>query len=355
VNLNPEIKRFRYTNETVGLLVLLTAVIFLIAFFQASLVQEWFEPGADIKVMLPDDGLFGLSEGADVQILGTKAGQVTRIEIRPDQKMHAEVHIRSAMKPFVRRDSIGTIRKQFGVAGDSYLEISRGFGEPLDWKYAVIEARADRAPTETMGDLISDLRSKIIPLLDSGQQAILAFLALANELQDPDQDLQKMLANVKSITGKIERGQGALGRLLVEDKLIANLEQLLTTLNTNISRIGPVLDELQMTTRNITRVSGHVNEQFKTMPQITQNVQDVLASLKAILQDLQGTTPRLPQITKNVEDAVANMPVLLLQTQQVMFEVEQVLKQLQASWLLGGKGDANTQPSVRLSPLEIRP
>ena len=352
---NLQNKRFRYMNETVGLFVLLTVIIFVAAFFQASLVQEWFDAGADIKIMLPEDGLFGLSEGADVEILGTRAGQVTGIEIQPNRKMYAEVHIHSAMQPFVRRDSSAMIRKQFGVAGDSYLEITRGFGEPLDWKYAVIEAQADRAPTETMGVLISDLRSKIIPLLDSGQQAILTFLALAKELQDPDQNLQQLLGDIKSITGKIDRGEGALGRLVGDDTLMRDLDNLLTAVNTNIGRITPILDELQLTTRNITKLSSNFNDQFKHMPQITQNVQAILASLRTILKDLQGTTPRLPQITKNVEDAVANMPVLLLQTQQVMFEVEQVLKQLQASWLLGGKADANPPPAARLSPLEIRP
>jgi phospholipid/cholesterol/gamma-HCH transport system substrate-binding protein len=348
-------RRFRYMNETVGLLVLLTIIIFVAAFLQASLVQEWFDAGANIKIMLPADGLFGLAEGADVDILGTKAGQVTRIEIKPNQKMYAEVHIRSAMQSFVRRDSSAIIRKQFGVAGDSYLEITRGFGEPLDWKYAVLEAQADRAPTETMGDLITDLRSKIIPLLDSGQQAIIAFLALAKELQDPDQNLQQLLGDIKSITGKIERGEGALGRLVGDDKLIRDLEDLLVALNSNISRITPILDELQLTTRNITKLSGNFNDQFKHMPQITQNVQAILVSLRTMLNDLQGTTPRLPQITKNVDDAVSNMPVLLLQTQQVMFELEQVLKQLQSSWLLGGKADGEPPPATRLSPLEIRP
>lgn len=348
-------KRFRYTNETVGLLVLLTIIVFVAAFLQASLVQEWFDRGADIKVMLPEDGLFGLSDGDDVEILGTKAGKVTRIEIKPDQKMHAEVHIRSAMQPFVRRDSVAVIHKKFGVAGDSYLEITRGVGEPLDWKYAVIEAQADRAPTETIGDLISDLRSKIIPLLDSGQQAIRTFLALAEELQDPDQNLQQLLGDIKSITGKIDRGEGTLGRLLGNDKLMHNLENLLAVINKNINRITPILDELQATTRNITKLSGNFNDQFTHMPQITDNAKMILASLQIILKDLQGATPQLPKIAKNVDDAVSNMPVLLLQTQQVMFELEYVLKQLQSSWLLGGETDAKSQPAARISPLEIRP
>jgi hypothetical protein len=44
-----------------------------------------------------------------VEILRTKAGEVTRIEIKPNRKMHAEVYIRRAMQPFVRRDSLTAI------------------------------------------------------------------------------------------------------------------------------------------------------------------------------------------------------------------------------------------------------
>ncbi|UCD79266.1 MAG: MCE family protein [Desulfobacterales bacterium] len=355
MSVNLQKKRFRYTNETVGLLVLLAIIIFLAAFFQASLVQDWFDPGADIKIMLPEDGLFGLSQGANVEILGTKAGQVTRIEINPNQKMHAEVHIRSAMQPFVRSDSLAIIRKQFSVAGDSYLEITRGYGAPLDWKYAVLTAQADRAPTETMGKLIGELRTKIIPLIDDGQQAILAFLALARELQNPDRELQQLLRNVKSITGKIDRGEGAVGRLVGDDALMRDLDALLESVNSNVKRLGPILEEMQLTTRNITKLSANINDQFKQMPQITRSVQEILASLRIMLTDLQRTTPQLPRITKNVDDAVSNMPVLLLQTQQVMFELEQVLKQLQSSWLLGGEANAKPQPAARISPLEVRP
>ena len=55
------------------------------------------------------------------------------------------------MAVFVRSDSKATIRKTFGIAGDAYIEITRGFGQPLDWEYAVIEAVSDRKPTDTVG------------------------------------------------------------------------------------------------------------------------------------------------------------------------------------------------------------
>jgi hypothetical protein len=54
-------------------------------------------------------------------------------------------------------------------------------------------------------------------------------------------------------------------------------------------------------------------------------------------------------------DTTDSVPVLILQTQQVMAELEQLLKQLQSSWLLGGKGGGKPRESTRISPLKVRP
>ena len=106
---------FRYTNEAVGALVLVTVLIFVLALVQAGRIREWFDPGATIRVILPDEGLFGLTEGAPVEILGTKAGEVRRIVLAPDQHIHAVIYVRKAMLAFVRRDSQAIIRKQFDM------------------------------------------------------------------------------------------------------------------------------------------------------------------------------------------------------------------------------------------------
>ena len=73
------------------------------------------------------------------------------------------------------------------------------------------------------------------------------------------------------------------------------------------------------------------------------------------MDDLSRTTPQLPDIAKNMGDAADSIPVLMIQTQQVMAELEQLLKQLQSSWLLGGKTDQKSRVSTRISPLQVRP
>ena len=346
---------FRYANQLVGIIVLLTVLIFAVAFLFSGRVRQWMDPGARLKVILPSDGLFGLAEGAVVEILGTKAGQVRRIVIDPQQQMYADVQIQSNMKGFVRSDSSAVIRKRFGVAGDSFLHINRGFQEPLDWDFAVITATADRAPTESVGEILDQLRSKVFPMIDDTQSAIHALLTIVNQMQDPQGNLQQILANMNTISSKISRGEGLVGRLLYEEKLVDEVAQIVVQLNRNMQRLDPLFEDLETAIGNVSQISTRINDQTGDLPEIIRSLKEVLASAQGVMKDLSRTTPQLPRIAENVGQATDSVPVLLLQTQQVMAELAQLIKQLQSHWLIGGgTAGAETMPS-RISPAEVNP
>jgi phospholipid/cholesterol/gamma-HCH transport system substrate-binding protein len=355
VNLAYPGKGFRYVNQAVGAFVLLAMILFSAAFIFSSQVREWLYPGQLIKVILPSDGLFGLAEGADVEVLGTRSGKVVRIVINPDQQMHADVRIQSDMKPFVRQDSKAVIRKRFGVAGSSYLDISRGKGAALDWEFAVINAAADRAPTESIGVIIDEVRTKIFPVIDDTQEAIRMFLTIVQRLQDPDGDLQQLLGHLKTVSGKIARGEGAFGRLITEDKLVQDFSRLLGRINESVGRWDPLFDELETTVGNVAEISTQFNQQAKNLPQISRDLKALVASVRAVMTDLSRATPQLPRLAENVSETADNVPLLILQTQQVMVELEQLIVQLQSSWLLGGSAAKSQPADARISPLEVRP
>ncbi|MCB1863258.1 MAG: MCE family protein, partial [Gammaproteobacteria bacterium] len=119
-------QRDRFRLTMIGSLVTIAVVLFVFMLSQADTVREWLDPSKQLRLLLPDQGLFGLAQGAKIEILGTPAGKVERIVIDPNQKIHAQARIDSSMAPFVRRDSKAIIRKTFGVAGEAYLEITRG-------------------------------------------------------------------------------------------------------------------------------------------------------------------------------------------------------------------------------------
>ncbi|MGB5570713.1 MAG: MlaD family protein, partial [Sedimenticolaceae bacterium] len=316
---------YRRERVLLGAGVLAALILFLLSLIQAEALREWLDPGETLKLVLPDEGLFGLAEGASVEVLGTPAGKVLRIVIDPDQKIHAEARLSGSLLPFVRRDSRAIIRKTFGVAGESYVEITRGSGEAMDWDYAVLTAQADRAPTDSMGEILEDVRSRVIPILTQTERTMTALADLTERLADPAGDVQLVLADLSALTNRIERGEGTLGRLLTEDSAARELEQLLSTANNAVTRLEPILVELQATAAQMTLLSKSVNAQSKDLPEISASVKSLLSSLDAVLADLRATTPQLPQITRDIGASTANVPVLLGMTQQTLAELGALL------------------------------
>ncbi|MCB1784621.1 MAG: MCE family protein [Chromatiaceae bacterium] len=330
----------RFSRVMLGAFVVIGAALFVFALLQANAVREWLNPSKQLRLVLPDAGLFGLREGADIEILGTQAGKVTQIVIDPNEKIHAEAKIDPDMAAFVRRDSKAIIRKTFGVAGDAYLDITRGYGEEMDWEYAVLRAEQDRAPTDSIGEMLEDVRSRVMPILAQTERAITALADLTESLANPDGHLQGMLTDVRALTARIERGDGSLGRLLSSDRTAQDFDALLSSANQTMAAFGPILAEIQTTANQIAALSSSINAQSKDLPAINRRVNSILASLDDVLVDLRQTSPQLPKITKDVSVATANVPVLLGMTQQTLVELNALLRQLRNNWLLGGGGDA---------------
>lgn len=269
-----------------------------------------------------------------MQILGAKAGEVRRIIIDPDQRMHAEVSVQNDMRVFIRHDSQAIIRKQFGVAGASFLEITRGTGEPLDWAYAVLEATAEQAPMDMVTTLLEELRGMVFPIIEDLQATTHALAALAEGLQSPDGDLQRMLADISAITDGMARGEGAIGRLMTEDQFVRDLEA---------------------TAQNLTGLTTTINSKSGGVPKVMQRVQTMLVSLQTMLTDMRQTGPNVTRITKNMADTTDRLPTLMLQTDQTLDTLDKLLVQLRSLWLLGGKQpDGKRGPSRRLPSLEIK-
>lgn len=350
-----ETSQERSRHVLLGAFVVIAFGLFALGMLESKAVQEWLKPSKVLRLVLPDEGLFGLSQGAKIEILGTPAGQITRIVIDPDQKIHAQARIEPSLSPFVRRDSKAIIRKTFGVAGDSYIEITRGRGEPMQWDYAVLTVEADRAPTENIGEILQDLRSRIIPILAQTGRAASALADLTERLADPKGNLQLVLSDVSKLTTRIERGQGSVGRLLASDATAREIEALLGNANTTIKALGPILDELRSAAAQVASLSASVNAQSQDLPQMKAKVNAILGSLEQVMSDLGRSSPQLPKITRDVSTATASVPVLLGATQQTLAELEALLRQLRGHWLLGGD-EADPQPAQpRLAPREVRP
>jgi phospholipid/cholesterol/gamma-HCH transport system substrate-binding protein len=346
--------RFRYVSRRVGALVLIAFAIFVIAVLQAGVLRDLFRSTLTLRVILPESGLAGLNEGAAVDILGTDAGDVREIVIDPKQNFHALVEIEEAMEPFVRRDSKVFIRKQFGIAGAAYLEITRGQGEPLDWDYAVLNAEADQAPTESMGAILEEVRAKVLPIVDDVQRTVGAAGDLIAQLQAPDGQLQTILADLGKVTTRLAAGEGTVGRLLAEDTLVRELETTLAGVREQLDRLDGIVADFQTTSGEVAAMSRSLGAQSERLPEMIVNANAALAAFSQVMAEVERAMPEITELVRGTNSASVALPTLLTQTQQTMAELQQLLVQLQGAWLLGG-GDGGATEPTRLSPLKARP
>jgi phospholipid/cholesterol/gamma-HCH transport system substrate-binding protein len=346
--------RFRYASRRVGALILIGLGLFVIALLQAGVVRDLFKSTLSLRVILPESGLAGLNEGASVEILGTDAGAVQEISIDPEQQFHALVEIEEAMEPFVRRDSKVFIRKQFGIAGAAFLEITRGQGEPLDWDYAVLTAEADQAPTESMGAILEEVRGKVLPIVDDVHRTVRAAGDLIAELQAPGGQLQAVLADLGKVTDRLAAGEGSVGRLLAEDTLVRDLETTLASVKGQLGQLDGIMADLKTTSGEVAAMSRTIGGESGQLPQMITNANAALAGLGQVMSEVERAMPEITDLVRETSDASVALPTLLTQTQQTMADLQQLLVQLQGVWLFGG-GDGGAGERTRLSPLEARP
>ena len=224
---------------------------------------------------------------------------------------------------FIRRDSKALVKKQFGVAGAAFLDIARGTGEPLDWTYAVIDAAAERDPTENIGAMIDQVKQKIFPILD---------------------DAARMMHALAETTEGISQGHGNIGRLVKNEDLADQLTQTLANLKTATEQLNAALGDVKGLTTTVTGPDG--------VPALLRRTDASLVSVQQATRDLARATPRLPAITRDVSTSTANLPALLTQSQETAAQLEKVLDQLRHTWPLSGSA---TPEARRLSPAEVRP
>lgn len=324
--------RIRHTDEWVGALVIAAVAVMIVAALQAGVLRDWFKPTSELRLILPAAGVGGLEVGADVEILGTRAGMVKQIVLDPDQQMYAMIDLDDQATAFIRRDSTAVIRRRFGVAGAAFVDISRGVGEEMDWTYAVIESTTERAPTDSISALIDEVRQKVFPILDNAGAAT------------------KSLAE---IVDRVNRGEGNIGRLIVDETLVRQVETTIASARDAAATLNALMTELQTAAGNIGALTQKLGAP-DGVPAVLARADSTLEAARKVLDDLAIAAKRMPAIAKNVESGSASLPAVLTQLQVTLEQLDKLMAQVRSSWLLGG-GAAQPQAPTQFSPSQVLP
>jgi phospholipid/cholesterol/gamma-HCH transport system substrate-binding protein len=180
-----------------GLFIFGALLLLAIAVFIVGDKQFLFSP--TYRLNAPFDNVSGLHNGAEVRVGGVRKGTVDQIQMprRPGERVTVVMDLESSTREVIKKDSVASIETE-GLLGSKYVAVSFGSDEAE----AVHDGETIRS--EPPLDL-SDLIKKTNDIMDTTSSAM--------------KNVDEATADLKSITSKINRGEGTIGAL-INDKRI---------------------------------------------------------------------------------------------------------------------------------------
>ncbi len=305
--------KFRRVHEITGTFVLIVIAILIAAVIWTGSSQRWFKSNVHLRIILPEAGAAGIRQGSEVYFLGTLVGSVYDVNVDTEGRMEARTSIRHDFFVFVRADSSAVVKRKFGVAGDSFFEITRGEGKPLPEKYASIVCKEQFQ--SALEAAIEEIRGETLLVLKKTGAGLDTWTKLGAELGETRQRLDQLALRLENLTASAEQGKGTVGKLLTDTALVDEAQKLLTGAN-----------------------------------QAMNELQGVVTNLNAAVLNVRTGTERLPEITGAVADEAKDLPGLVRQTQTSMGELERLIEAMQRHWLLRKYVSKTNPPPLRFKP-----
>ena len=208
----------------VGSFVLMAALA--LTFFIISISDlSIFEKGRHIQVVFGFAS--GLKEAAPVRLAGVEVGLVKKMQVFVDEadggKTRVRVNVWIKANVAIPADSTITIN-QLGILGEKYLEIIPGSSTDLIKDDGVVTGH-DPVAIEKVTEKMDSLMTKLEVTIDGVNNGILT--------DKNKQSLQDALEGFAVVGTDLKEGRGTLGKLLTDESIYNNLDDLTSDLKGN--------------------------------------------------------------------------------------------------------------------------
>ena len=252
----------------VGVFVLIGILILMAGIFIMGGQQNRFV--SKVNVITVFDNVAGLKNGNSVWFSGVKVGIVKNVRFREDRKVEIVLGIDQRSREYIRKDAVAKLGSD-GLIGNKIIVIEGGSSdvEPVD-----------------EGDML-----QVVKTTDS--DAMLETLQLNNE------NLVGITANLKVLTDRLAKGEGAAGAVLNDSLMGVHIKEMIAGLRqtaVNANRI----------TASLADVTGKLNEKGTLVNDLLTDTA-VYASLRSSVAQLQGITQTASALTSNLGEATEKL------------------------------------------------
>jgi len=312
------------TERKVGFFFVLALLIFGI---MLEIGEKWnpFEKKVPYKTYLAS--VTGLKIGDPVRLAGVNVGKINTIMVRD-----ADVEILFEVTPEtkIKTDTIASLRLT-NLLGGQFLSLSFGSASAPSLEAGGIVKGKDSANIDVIVDTVSDAVKDarvLIHDINKNQNEVMKKISVI--LDDNRANLASSIANFKSITAKIDSGEGSLALLLNDDKLYSTLSSAGENINSLTAKIdkgegtlGKLVNDPELYTdlksairevkdgasnmsagfKEVTEVAGKINRGQGTLGKIVND--------DAMYADLKETTKNLNDITRKINTGQGTLGKLI--------------------------------------------
>ena len=200
-----------------------------------------------------------LEAGAPVRVAGADAGEVVDIEVpnTPSQKFRVKMKVREALHQVVRTDSIAVPQTQglvggvfvnIGVGTDQAPPVAEGGTIPSRDPFQISDLLQEASDTMMMiGDTVSALRgdaeTAVKEVAGTAQDAHALLDKIRPDLEAMAKNGNTISNDSRELVAKLNDGQGSIGKLINDDDLYRQFQQLTNQAQETVANLHQVSDE----------------------------------------------------------------------------------------------------------------
>lgn len=272
-------------------LALVVLAVFTIVLSQKNIFRTYYP----LEVRFAE--VIGVQEGDDVLLRGVKIGRISGIEVVPDGVL---VQL-SLTRPLALREDYRVEIRTTSMLGGKSLNVYEGSPDA--------PARAEGAPLvgTTPGDLI-DSATRVV-------QDVRSSLEKEKILEN----LGATLENLRQVTESLSRGEGTIGKLLVDETVyndlqvtVANLKAATEPLAKGEGTLGRLLADDGAVYEDIRAITGNLKETTERLNSGEGMIGKLLSKDETLYNDLQASVASIRTITAKLESGEGTLGRLVM-------------------------------------------
>jgi len=362
--------RLRYTNQIVGVFLLVLLVLIAIVGFSVTRVGRLFVTPLRYYVQLSDKDAEDLTTDTEVVVLGKPIGSIESIQyIDHSDQIRITLAIDPLYRDLITTESILAVERKFGL-GKTVIKIRRRHQEDssadssvnLDNERPSVTATplipgATILQVEGKEDRLAQIANKVDTTGDSIDVAAKSVDRSFEKSVNPAADRVRIASESVEKTSETVRPDTIL-TLEVIRQSTSRLESQVSDLTKALQQVVEVemrrtLNSIENSARASERTAATIEQTSSTIGSNTERTQSVIAQTLELLRQsivsIQSLTNESREVVRIVRGEANQLPGTTQRINETVSDTQDLVNEVQDHWLLSGR-DRKDSRTPQLSP-----